>query len=181
MLCIILYCQLKYYLSIITDKKCHCSVGMTLFYFLIIYHCSLQSGEVFSIKFLFCSSSPPLVFSYSINGQPLSRNSSVKDLGILFTSNLSWSEHIKSIVSKGYQTLGLLRRAFPSTTPVRAKRLLFLSLVLPKLSYCSPIWRPNLVKDITVLEGVQRRATKLFSMIILWTTNLDCNLCVYCH
>ena len=129
------------------------------------YQWSLHSQLSFNLgkssQLSFCSvRHTPMVFSYSINGQPLPRNSSVKDLGILFTSNLSWSEHIKSIVSKGYQTLGLLRRAFPSTTPVRAKKLLFLSLVLPKLSYCSPIWRPNLVKDITVLEGVQRRATK---------------------
>ena len=87
------------------------------------YQWSLHSLLSFNLgkssQLSFCSvCHTPLVFSYRINGQPFPRNSSVKDLGILFTSDLSWSEHIKSIVSKGYQTLGLLRRAFPSTTPV---------------------------------------------------------------
>ena len=58
------------------------------------------------------------------------------------------------------QTLGTSCKAFPTTTLVRAKKLLFLSLVLPKLTYCSPIWRQNLIKDITVLDGMQRRASK---------------------
>ena len=79
---------------------------------------------------------------------------------MLFSSDLSWGEHIRSIASRGYQTIGLLRRAFPASTPVRTKKLLFLSLVLPKLTYCSPILRPNLIKDILLLESVQRRATK---------------------
>ena len=30
----------------------------------------------------------------------------------------------------------------------------------PKLSYCSPLWRPFLIKDILLLERVQQRATK---------------------
>ena len=62
MLCIILYCQSKYYLSIITDKKCYCSVGMNLFYFLIIYHCSLllsYSSHLVSLLFL-C----PYIFTF---------------------------------------------------------------------------------------------------------------------
>ena len=43
---------------------------------------------------------------------------------------------------------------------VSEKRLLYLSLVLSQIMYCSEIWRPCLIKDIDGLEKVQHRAIK---------------------
>ena len=40
------------------------------------------------------------------------------------------------------------------------KKWLYLSLVLPILTYASPVWRLNQIKDILPLEQLQRRATK---------------------
>ena len=56
--------------------------------------------------------------------------------------------------------LGLLRRVFSATVCMVAKKNLYTSLVRSQMSYCSMIWRPNLIKDIKCLETVQRRATK---------------------
>ena len=39
----------------------------------------------------------------------------------------------------------------------------FISYVLPILTYCSPVWSPFLVRDITAIEKVQRRYTKKIS------------------
>ena len=56
--------------------------------------------------------------------------------------------------------LGLLRRSFSRHQTVTAKRTLYISLVRSQVTYCSVIWRPNLIKDITLIEQIQRRATK---------------------
>jgi len=40
------------------------------------------------------------------------------------------------------------------------RKCLYISLVRSNLLYCPPLWRPYLLKDIILLERVQRRATK---------------------
>ena len=97
--------------------------------------------------------------SYFVDGSPLTYKECHKDLGIFFSSDLSWSKHYGYILSKAYQQLGLLRSTF-STSFVNTKRLLYLSFVRSQLTYCSQLWRPHLTKDILLIERVQRRATK---------------------
>ena len=57
--------------------------------------------------------------------------------------------------------LGLLHRTFSKDNSVQAKKLLYISTVRSQLQYCSPVWRPNLIRDIVQLEKIQRRATSL--------------------
>ena len=82
-----------------------------------------------------------------------------KDLGILYTNTLNWVEHYNLMTSRAYRQLGLLRRTFSSPN-ISARKKLYLSLIRSKLTYCSPIWRPSLIKHLELLETVQRRATK---------------------
>ena len=98
--------------------------------------------------------------TYYLGDRPVDRCSSQRDLGVMLSDDLSWSNHYTLIVSKALNVLGLLRRSFGPSTPVRVKRLLYLSLVRSKLLYCSVVWRPRMIKDIRLLESVQRRATK---------------------
>ena len=74
-------------------------------------------------------------------------------------NSLNWEEHYNLIISKSYRQLSLLRRTI--TIPnAHARKNLYLSLVRLQLTFCSPVWRPSLIKHFEPLERVQCQATK---------------------
>ncbi|SMN02287.1 hypothetical protein SPONN_697 [uncultured Candidatus Thioglobus sp.] len=83
-----------------------------------------------------------------------------RDLGLIFSSDLSFTAHYTHITSRAYRVLGLIRRTFSRKSNVHGKKMLYLSLVRSQMFYCSQLWRPHLMKDIVQLERVQKRATK---------------------
>ena len=83
-----------------------------------------------------------------------------KDLGVIFSFDLKWSCHYEHIIAKALKILGLLRRQLSSSNCINTKKILYIFIVRSWLLYCSPLWRPHLMKDIILLERVQRRATK---------------------
>ena len=107
----------------------------------------------------FCAANSDITPTYTINGKVIDHKTHHKDLRILFSSDLSWTEHYNHITPKACKTLGLLHRIFKSNN-TQTKKLLYISLVRSQLTYCSQLWRPHLIKDITLLEHIQRRATK---------------------
>ena len=64
------------------------------------------------------------------------------------------------ILGKAYKTLGIIRRTFSHSNSATTKLKLYISLIKSQLTYCSIIWRPHLIQDISKLEQIQRRATK---------------------
>ena len=121
---------------------------------------NLHFNEKKCVLVRFCLSPSPTLFDYSINNTPIQVLNCHRDLGILMSCDLKWSHHYKFISSRAYKILGLIRRSFSGTLPSTTKRKLYLSLVCSQLSYGSQIWRPNLLKDFSALERIQRRATK---------------------
>ena len=77
-----------------------------------------------------------------------------KDLGILMDSELKFSKHVEEQV-----LIGLIRRYDQYKERMK---LLFTALVRPHLEFRN-VWVPRLQKDRLLIEGVQRRATKLVS------------------
>ena len=87
------------------------------------------------------------------------KKTETKDLGITFNTYLHWDQHCKNITSRVYKCLYLLKPTI-NTHATASKKLLYISLVRSQLIYCSQLWRPYLLKDIIILERIQRRATK---------------------
>ena len=107
----------------------------------------------------FHSLNPNSSITYKINDKVIDRKSHHKDLGIFFNNNLTWTYHYDHIITKAYNTLGLLCRTF-KTNNVQVKKQLYISLLWSQLLYCSQLWRLQLIKDIQKLERIQCRATK---------------------
>ena len=64
------------------------------------------------------------------------------------------------IVFKANRMLGLLKRTCPLMTDIKVRRTLYLSLVKSQLTYATEVWSPASVNLRTILERVQRRATR---------------------
>lgn len=107
-----------------------------------------------------CPKRPCFQLDYTLQNTPIRCVESIHDLGVVFSSDLLWNDHIKFISSRAYRVLGLIRRSFSSNLDSTTKRSLYIALVRTQITYCSQVWRPHLLKDIISLERIQRRATK---------------------
>ncbi|XP_076038459.1 uncharacterized protein LOC143023741 [Oratosquilla oratoria] len=98
--------------------------------------------------------------NYKLGERNLDKSTVEKDLGVFVSTDLKSSTHAAMIAAKANSRLGIIKRNF---TYMDREILLALykALVRPILDYASQCWSPYLVKDIKLLEQVQRRATKL--------------------
>jgi len=97
--------------------------------------------------------------NYSISERQISQASSIDDLGIKFNNHLSFEEHINNKVNKANSLAGMIRRSFVHLDNDMF-RALFTSMVRPHLEYGATVWNPIQRNLITVIENVQRRASK---------------------
>ena len=102
----------------------------------------------------------PFQTNYSINGHTIEQVTTMKDLGVIMSKDLSWSRHIESIVSQANKTLGLIKRTCKDVKNVQTRRTLYCALVRSKLEYASNVWSPYTIKHKLLIENVQRRATR---------------------
>ena len=85
-----------------------------------------------------------------------------KDLGIIVSDDLKWEKHCSAAVTKSNRIPGMIKQNFTD----RSKEViipLYKSLARLHLEYCCQIWNPNYNKNIDLVEGVQRQATKLIT------------------
>ena len=96
-----------------------------------------------------------------IAGSQLEQVDSFKYLGILLSSNLSWSHHITTIVSKVKRLIGMMYRNFSKHTSAAVMLQIYKSVIRPHLEYACQVWDPHLLKDIQLLEGTHKFALKV--------------------
>ena len=125
----------------------------------------------------FTNKRAPVSFTYSIGLQPINWVTKMKYLGIVFNSKLNWTDHCQKIVQQASLSLNRLRRAMYGCYDT-AKSLAYKALVRPCLEYGSTVWSPYTIKNINLLESVQRRAARWIksrydSTLYRWNKNTD--------
>jgi hypothetical protein len=108
----------------------------------------------------FTKKTEPLLFNYSINCTTLPRSNSVRDLGVVFDSRVSFTNHIESIVNSSFKSLGFVLINGREFSDVDMLKLLYFTYVRSRLEYASTVWSPMYSIHISSLERVQRRFLK---------------------
>ena len=98
--------------------------------------------------------------TYSLNNQNLESITSEKDLGVMVDDKLRFHIHAASASKKANQILGVIKKTYV-TRDANTISTLYKSMVRPHLEYGNAIWGPCYIGDLKLVEGVQRRATKL--------------------
>ena len=94
---------------------------------------SFQSSNPFNSR----SALTPTISSCQVSGHVVTPQSQHRDLGVVMSHDISWTNHLSLIVKQAYKKLALLRRSFPAAISTSAKKSLYLSLVRFQLVYCS--------------------------------------------
>ena len=86
----------------------------------------------------------------------------LRDLGVIVSSDLSWSPHIRAIADKARQKASWVLSVF-HTRSHSIMLTLYKSMVRSLIEYCCPLWHPSKISDIQELESVQKAFTARIS------------------
>ena len=98
-----------------------------------------------------------------INDSLLEEATSFKYLGVILSEDLSWGDHIKNIMSKTNQRLGLVRR-IKHLLPLHAWLTLYHSLILPLFDYGDFTWEDK--NNATLMNDLQIQQNKAAKIIL---------------
>lgn len=91
------------------------------------------------------------------------RSSHFRIIGVIFSSDSTFVEHYKDIISRGHSSLGLIHRMVKYFPERNTFRFLYCTLVRPILEYCFFIWGPYFDKYIKYLKRVRHWLLRLVS------------------
>ena len=107
---------------------------------------------------------PPIqiIVKEGVETKILKGQDSLKILGIKIDKNLNWNKHISYIKKRATNSIRNLHRV-NHLLPLKQKRILYNSLVVPHFSYCDIIWnelsREN-EKKLQLAQNFAARSTK---------------------
>ena len=97
-----------------------------------------------------------------MNGHKLNISSSITQLSLSISSNLTWKPHINSIAKHASQKLGSLSRVRGYCSPSQLLTI-YKSQIRPSLEYCSHVWSGAPKSSLHLLDRVQSKAIRLIN------------------
>ena len=79
-------------------------------------------------------------------GNMLYPTDQVKDLGVIVSSDMSWSHHVSSMASRARKVAAWVLSAFKCRNIITMLTL-YKSLVRSHLEYCCPLWNTSKISD----------------------------------
>ena len=96
----------------------------------------------------------------TINDCKMTAEASVKLLGVILDSNLSWCSHVDHIVKKVSPKIGLLSR-LRHTLPSHLLNTINKTIILPHFDYCNTVWGNCCKKYQIILQRLQNRCARI--------------------
>ena len=100
--------------------------------------------------------------SHRIDGIEISVEETVRDLGIMISANLNFAAHVVATSPSARNKSNTLFRCFVIQNPDVNVRF-YKAIIVPRLMYCIPVWRPYLIKYVGLLEGVKKYFLRHFA------------------
>ena len=105
-----------------------------------------------------------------IGNQVVPKCKTVRDLGIILDSKLTFIEHYNTTISKANSILGFIKRFSHSFLDPYTIKLLYITYVRPILEYCNVVWNPYSVTHEERIESVQKQFLLYALRRLNWTT-----------
>ena len=83
-----------------------------------------------------------------------------RHLGITFSSDLNWHNHITEITTKAWQRLNI-QRAFKFKFDRKSLERMYISFIRPTLEYSGVVWDNCTNQDKKLLEAIQIEAMRI--------------------
>ena len=108
-----------------------------------------------------------------LQGTTIPETESVRYLGLTIDQDLSWRTHVSNVRKKAFAAIGCIRRA-SCYLPVKIRKMLYNSLVLPHLDYCSTVWHSCNQTLFHSLERSQNYAMRVILRSATSELRLNC-------
>lgn len=110
----------------------------------------------------------PIVYPYSLSGQPLARVQRIRDLGVSLDQELTFRFHYDDIISRSNRQLGFIMKIASGFRDVFCLRSLYCALVRSILEFGAIVWCPYHDSWITRIESVQRKFVRYAFRNLPW-------------